>query len=103
MKLTNKMLTQLIKESYESFIRAQKEMYAEPSYSTAQDQVDAASGTGDDEVLERIFGLANEISASATALSKTHAREAIAMAVSNILKFVQEMQEEDETIKAENR
>ena len=100
MKLTKKVLVQLIKESYESIMMAQKEMYAHP---TAQDQVDAASGTGDDEVLERIFSLAQDISESAVALSKTHAREAINMAVSNILDHVEQMQKEDRLNKAENR
>ena len=79
---------------------AQKEMYAHP---TAQDQIDAASGTGDDEVLERIFALAQDISENTAGLTKTHARDAINMAVSNILNFVQEMQEEDDINKAENR
>tara|TARA_B100000925_G_C22002548_1_gene472024 strand:- start:1659 stop:1931 length:273 start_codon:yes stop_codon:yes gene_type:complete len=90
MKLTKESLIKLIKESWEEML-------------SAQAQIDAESDSGDEEILERIFDLAQDMSTQLTAMQNKPGQAAIMAKVNGILDIIQEMMLEQEENERENR
>ncbi len=90
MKLTKESLIELIKESWEEML-------------SAQAQIDAESDSGDEEVLERIYDLAQDMANQLTAMQNKPGQAAIMAKVNGILDVVQEIMFEQEENERENR
>jgi hypothetical protein len=90
MKLTKESLIELIKESWEEML-------------SAQAQIDAESDSGDEEVLERIYDLAQDMANQLTAMQNKPAQAAIMAKVNGIFDIVQEIMFEQEENERENR
>ena len=90
MKLTKESLIELIKESWEEML-------------SAQAQIDAESDSGDEEVLERIYDLAQDMANQLTAMQNKPGQAAIMAKVNGIFDIVQEIMFEQEENERENR
>ena len=90
MKLTKESLIELIKESWEEML-------------SAQAQIDAESDSGDEEILERIYDLAQDMANQLTAMQNKPAQAAIMAKVNGIFDIVQEIMFEQEENERENR
>lgn len=90
MKLTKESLIELIKESWEEML-------------SAQAQIDAESDSGDEEILERIYDLAQDMATQLTGMQNKPGQAAIMAKVNGILDVVQEIMFEQEENERENR
>lgn len=90
MKLTKESLIELIKESWEEML-------------SAQAQIDAESDSGDEEILERIYDLAQDMANQLTAMQNKPGQAAIMAKVNGIFDIVQEIMFEQEENERENR
>ena len=90
MKLTKESLIELIKESWEEML-------------SAQAQIDAESDSGDEEILEMVYDLAQDMANQLTAMQNKPGQAAIMAKVNGILDVVQEIMFEQEENERENR
>ena len=90
MKLTKESLIELIKESWEEML-------------SAQAQIDAESDSGDEEILEMVYDLAQDMANQLTAMQNKPGQAAIMAKVNGIFDVIQQLMDEQEENERENR
>lgn len=90
MKLTKESLIELIKESWEEML-------------SAQAQINAESDSGDEEILEMVYDLAQDMANQLTAMQNKPGQAAIMAKVNGIFDVIQQLMDEREENERESR